>query len=200
MKKKNHTSVRLDDETLAIVAKYQEQFGDDVSASQTIARLVRAADGEKFIVVKSSSLAPHEELSFFAAQLAKTTQLWREIRSRLNAPRPMDAADTIALKNWQEERKKIHQFYIECDSLCRKAHALSALLTTTSADEWLNLEDTAMMIARWAQECEAAAEKESNSAKKKSHLNFRDLYRNAVEFLRRVGIEPTPPEQDPTKK
>jgi hypothetical protein len=200
VKKKNHTSVRLDDETLAIVAKYQEQFGDDVSASQTIARLVRAADGEKFIVVKSSSLAPHEELSFFAAQLAKTTQLWREIRSRLNAPRPMDAADTIALKNWQEERKKIHQFYIECDSLCRKAHALSALLTTTSADEWLNLEDTAMMIARWAQECEAAAEKESNPAKKKSHLNFRDLYRNAVEFLRRVGIEPTPPEQDPTKK
>jgi hypothetical protein len=199
VKKKNHTSVRLDDETLAIVAKYQEQFGDDVSASQTIAKLVRAADGEKFIVVKSSSLAPHEELSFFAAQLAKTTQLWREIRSRLNAPRPMDAADTIALKNWQEERKKIHQFYIECDSLCRKAHALSALLTTTSAEEWLNHEDTAMEFARWAQECEAAAEKESNPAKKKKHLTYRDLYRNMVAFLRRVGIEPTPPDQAPDK-
>jgi hypothetical protein len=199
VKKTSHTSVRLDDETLAIIAKHQQRFGDDVSASQTIARLVRAADGEKFLVLKTTSLAPHVELSFFAAQLAKTTQLWREVKSRLNAPRPMDTADTIALKKWQDERKKIERFYTECDALCRKAHALSALLTTTSAEEWLNLEDTAMEIARWAQECEAAAAKESNPAKKTSHLTYRDLYRNVVAFLRRVGIEPTPPDKAPNK-
>jgi hypothetical protein len=85
--KTKHLTAGLDDETAAIVEKYQAQF--DTQISETISRLIRAADGEKFIMVVSTSVAHTDELSFFAGQLDKVKTTWREIKSRLNAPRPI---------------------------------------------------------------------------------------------------------------
>ena len=108
--KTKHITVRLDDETAAIVEKYQLQFG--TKTSETISRLVRAADGEKFVSLVSTAVAHTDELSFFAGQLDKTKILWREIKSRLNAPRPIDPSDTAAIKQWHDDRQKIKKFYV----------------------------------------------------------------------------------------
>ena len=111
--KAKHSSIRLDEETQAVIAKYQEQHGGDISASEAVKHLVQAADGKKFLTVISSSVAPHEELSFYAGQLEKTKLLWREVKSRLNAPRPLDPSDVAGLQQWRAERAKIQKFYAD---------------------------------------------------------------------------------------
>jgi len=198
--KKRHSSIRLDIATQEIVEKYRLQFGESVSVNETVQRLIQAADDKKFVTVVSSQLSHSEELAFLAGQLEKTKLLWREVKSRLQSPRPMDPNDEAALKQWRAEREKIGIFYKECDTLFRKARALSEVLTTTSADEWLNMQDLALQLHKWTQECQKAADKESNPAKRKAHLDYKMLYENVVVFLHRVGIEPTPPEDDPVKK
>lgn len=115
--KEKHSSIRLDAATLAIVQRHQGQFADSPSIGETIQRLVQAADEKKFLTVVSSSLAPHEELSFFAGQLDKTKLLWREVKSRLNAPRPLDPTDAAGLKQWRDERARIQKFYTDCDDV-----------------------------------------------------------------------------------
>jgi hypothetical protein len=198
--KTKHSSIRLDEETQAIIAKYQEQHGGDISASDAVKHLVQAADGKKFLTVISSTLAPHEELSFFAGQLEKTKLLWREVKSRLNAPRPLDPNDAAGLKQWRDERAKIQKFYSDCDSLWRKAYSLSEVLTGTSVDDWVNMEDLAMVLANAEQDYAKAAEKETDPVKQKDLLGYQTLYSNVLVFLLRVGIKPTPPEQAPNKK
>ena len=198
--KEKHSSIRLDAATLAIVQKHQAQFADSPSIGETIQRLVQAADGQKFLTVVSSSLAPHEGLSFFAGRLENLKILWREVRSRLNAPRPLDPNDAAGLKQWRDERAKIQKFYTDSDALWRKAHSLSEVLTATSTDDWVNMEDLAMMFAQWEKESEKAAVKETDPAKRQRQLDYQTLYRNLLTFLRRVGIEPTPPDQAPNKK
>jgi hypothetical protein len=197
--KETHSSIRLDAATLAIVQKHQAQFGDAPSIGETIQRLVQAADGKQFLTVVSTSVAPHEELSFFAGQLEKTKLLWREVKSRLNAPRPLDPNDVAGLKQWRDERAKIQRFYADCDALWHKAHSLSELLTETSRDDWVNMEDLAMLFTQWEQEYAKAAAKETDPAKRKNHQDYQTLYQNLLAFLRRVGIRPTPPEQSPLK-
>jgi hypothetical protein len=162
--------------------------------------LIQAADGKKFLTVVSGAMAPHEELSFYAGQLEKTKLLWREVKSRLNAPRPLDPNDAAGLKQWRDERVKIQKFYADCDALWRKAHSLSEVLTATSNDEWVNMQDLAMMFAQWEGEYAKAAVKETDPAKRQRNLDYQTLYRNLLTFLRRVGIEPTPPDQAPNKK
>jgi hypothetical protein len=198
--KTKHSSIRLDEETQAIIAKYQEQHGGDISASDAVKHLVQAADGKKFLTVISSTLAPHEELSFFAGQLEKTKLLWREVKSRLNAPRPLDPNDAAGLKQWRDERAKIQKFYSDCDSLWHKAYSLSEVLTATSIDDWVNMEDLAMVLANAEQDYAKAAEKETDPSKKKQLLAYQALYQNLLAFLLRLGIKPTPPEQAPNKK
>jgi hypothetical protein len=198
--KTKHSSIRLDEATFAIIEKYQEQFSDSPSVSLTVERLIQAADGKKFITIIPSSLSHSEELSFFAGQLDKTRILWKDVRSRLAAPRPLDPNDLAGLKRWREDREKIERFHTECESLWGRAHSLSAVLTTTSPDEWLNMEDTAMLFSRWIQEHKKAADKATDPAVKKEQGQYKVLYENLVAFLHRIGVEPTPPDQDPTKK
>lgn len=198
--KTKHSSIRLDEETQAVIAKYMEQHGGDISASDAVKQLIQAADGKKFLTVVSSAMAPHEELSFYAGQLEKTKLLWREVKSRLNAPRPLDPNDSAGLKQWRDERAKIQRFYADCDALWQKAHSLSELLTGTPHDDWVNMEDLAMLFTQWEKEYEKAAAKETNPAKKQQHLDYQTLYKNLLAFLRRVGIRPTPPDQAPNKK
>ena len=198
--KAKHSSIRLDEETQAVIAKYQAQHGGDISASEAVKQLVQAADGKKFLTVISSSLAPHEELSFYAGQLEKTKFLWREVKSRLNAPRPLDPNDEDSVKQWRDERAMIQKFYLDCDVLLHKAYSLSELLTVTTSDDWLNMEKLAAQFTQWEKEYEKAAAKETDPAKKKLHLEYQTLYRNLLAFLRRVGIRPTPPEQAPDKE
>ena len=198
--KAKHSSIRLDEETQAIIAKYQAQHGGDISASEAVKQLVQAADGKKFLTVISSSLAPHEELSFYAGQLEKTKLLWREVKSRLNAPRPLDPSDTDGLNQWRAERAKIQAFYSGCDALWHKAHSLSALLTGTTQDDWLNMEDLAMVFVRWEKEYAQALTKTTDPAKRQEYLKYLKLHRDLIVFLRRVGIRPTPPEQAPDKE
>ena len=198
--KTKHSSIRLDEETQVIIAKYQERHGGDISASEAVKQLVQASVGKNFLSVVSSSLAPHEELSYYANQLEKTKLLWREVKSRLNAPRPLDPNDAVGLKQWRDERAKVQKFYSECDALWHKANSLSELLTGTTHYEWLNMEDLAMMFTEWEQEYQRAAAKETDLTKKQRHLDYQTLYQNLLAFMRRVGIRPTPPEQAPNKK
>jgi len=198
--KAKHSSIRLDEETQAVIAKYQAQHGGNISASEAVKQLVQAADGKKFLTVISSSLAPHEELSFYAGQLEKTKFLWREVKSRLNAPRPLDPNDEDSVKQWRDERALIQKFYLDCDVLWHKAYSLSELLTVTTSDDWLSMEKLAAQFTQWEKEYEKAAAKEIDPAKKKLHLEYQTLYRNLLAFLRRVGIRPTPPEQAPDKE
>jgi len=198
--KETHSSIRLDAATLAIVQKHQAQFADSPSIGETIQRLIQAADGKKFLTISTSSIAPHEELSYYANQLEKTKLLWREVKSRLNAPRPIDPNDAVGLKQWRDERAKVQKFYSECDALWHKANSLSELLTGTTHYEWLNMEDLAMMFTEWEQEYQRAAAKETDPTKKQRHLDYQTLYQNLLAFMRRVGIRPTPPEQAPNKK
>jgi len=67
--KTKHLTVRLDDDTAAIVEKYQTQFGTQIS--ETISRLIRAADGEKFVMLVSTSVAHTDELHFLPGSLIK---------------------------------------------------------------------------------------------------------------------------------
>lgn len=198
--KEKHSSIRLDAATLEIIQKYQQQFGNDISVTETVQRLIQAADGKNFLTVVSSAMAPTEELSYFAGQLEKTKLLWREVKSRLNAPRPLDPNDAAGLKQWRDERAKIQKFYSDCDALWHKAFTLSETLTGTTQTEWLNMEDLAMLFAQWEKEYEKAAAKETNPAKRQQHLDYQTLYKNLLAFLRRVGIRPTPPDQAPNKK
>lgn len=187
--KKKHLTLRLDDETSNIVEKYANQF--DVTTSKTIERLIQAADGKQFVAVVSTALSHSEELSFFAGQLEKTKLLWREIKSRLNAPRPLDPSDTDALKQWRADRDRIQKFYDECDTLWRKSHSLSAVLTTSSADEWSNMQSLASVLCRWIKECQESADKETDPAIKKMNLKVKADIESVSAFLHRLGIEPT---------
>ena len=193
-----HLTLRLDDETNGIVEKYEKQFG--VTTSKTIERLIQAADGKQFVTVISTALSHSEELSFFAGQLEKTKLLWREIKSRLNAPRPLDASDTDAVKQWRADRERIQKFYDECDTLWRQSHSLSAVLTTSSADEWSNMQGLASVLRRWSKECQDSADKETDPAIKKMNLKVKADIELASAFLHRLGIEPTPPNLHPPNK
>ena len=197
--KTKHSSIRLDEETQTIIAEYQERHGGDISASEAVKQLVQASVGKNFLSVVSSSLAPHEELSYYANQLEKTKLLWREVKSRLNAPRPLDPKDVVGLKQWRDERALILKFYTDCNALWERAFTLSETLTTTTHEEWLEMEELAMMFTEWEQEYAQAAVKETNPAKKQRHLDYRKLYLNLLAFLRRIGVRPPPPEQSPLK-
>lgn len=197
--KETHSSIRLDAATLAIVQKHQALFADAPSIGETIQRLVQAADGKKFLTIATSSIAPHEELSYYANQLEKTKLLWREVKSRLNAPRPLDPKDEAGLKQWRDERALILKFYTDCNALWNRAFTLSETLTATTHEEWQNMEDLAMLFTEWEQEYAQAIVKETDPAKKQRHLDYQTLYQNLLAFLRRVGIKPTPPEQSPLK-
>ncbi len=196
--KTKHLTLRLDDKTAAIVEKFEKQFG--VTTSKTIERLIQAADGKQFVTVVSTALSHSEELSFFAGQLEKTKLLWREIKSRLNAPRPLDPGDDAALKQWRADRERIQKFYDECDTLWRKSHSLSEVLITASAEEWLNMQDVAFMLRAWIKEHQDAADKETNTEAKQTHLEIKAGFELLFAFLHRLGIEPTPPNLLPIKK
>ena len=191
--KPKHSSIRLDEATQAIVEKHQQQFGDTPSVSETVQRLIQAADGKKFVTVLSTSLAPHEELSFFAGQLDKTRMLWREIKSRLNAPRPLDQADTAALKQWREDRQKIEKFYVECDSLWKNARALSEILTKTAPSEWVVMQDAADKLKAWIEYYEGVAKKEADPARKQDSLTFVTECETIAALLHQLGVDPKPP-------
>jgi len=188
--KTKHLTVRLDDETAAIVEKYQAQFG--TKTSETISRLIRAADGEKFVSVLSTSVAHSDELSFFAGQLEKTRILWREIKSRLNAPRPIDPADSEAMRQWGDDRKKIAKFYDECDALWRQSHALASLLTGCSPESFKELERTAGLLKSWAEEYQKYIDKSKNAEERNANLRMKNELLAALSVLVKLGVHPVP--------
>jgi len=191
--KPKHSSIRLDEATQAIVENHQQKFGDAPSISETVQRMIQAADGKMFVSVLSTSVAPTEELSFYAGQLDKTRLLWREIKSRLNAPRPLDQTDTAALKQWREDRQKIEKFYVECDSLWKNARALAETLTKTSPAEWAVMQEAADKLKNWIDYYEGLAKKESDPASKQENLSYVAECKAIVALLHRLGIDPNPP-------
>jgi hypothetical protein len=184
--KTKHLTVRLDDETAAIVEKYQAQFGTQIS--ETISRLIRAADGEKFISVLSTSVVHTDDISFFAGQLEKTKLLWREIKSRLNAPRPIDPGDTDAIRQWREDRVKIEKFYVECDALWRSSHAVASLLTGMSPDIICNMRKTASLLKEWSREYTIIIEKCKTAEEKKANQRAKDDFDAVLALLQQFGI------------
>ena len=184
--KTKHLTVRLDDDTAAIVEKYQTQFGTQIS--ETISRLIRAADGEKFVSVLSTSVAHTDELSFFAGQLDKVKTTWREIKSRLNAPRPIDPADTDAIKQWRDDRVKIKKFYDDCEVLWQKSHALAAALTGISPENLQQMERAAGLLKSWSDEYQEIVARAKTAEEKKTNLQAKQDFDAVLAVLLRLGV------------
>jgi hypothetical protein len=185
--KTKHLTVRLDDETAAIVEKYQAQFG--TQTSETISRLIRAADGEKFVTVVTTSIAHTDELSFFAGRLEKLKILWREVKSRLNAPRPVDPSDSDAINQWHADRQKIKTFYDECDALWRQSHALAAELTGVSADNLAKMERAAGLLKAWSDELQQKSGLSKDAEDRKINLRAKEDFDFVFEIIQRLGIK-----------
>lgn len=188
-----HSSIRLDEATSAIVARYEEQFG--VSTNETIARLIQAADGKNFVTVLSTAASHREELSFFAGQLEKNRLHWRGIKSRLNAPRPIEPDDEAALNQWRDDRARIGKFYEDCNALWRHSFALSAIMTGMTIEELKDLQAVAYWVAYWAKEWEQRAAKAATQKEKETLLETKLVYERVVEAFHRLGIEPMSPEE-----
>ena len=189
-KKNKQASLRLDAEAQAIVERFKLLFGDTVSENETVQRLIKAADDQKFVTVVTSRVASPEELSFLAGQIDRAKILWREIKSRLNAPRPLDQSDVAAVKQWRDDRLKIARFYQESDSLWQKARAMSDMLTETSPAEWEKMQNVANQMRRWADHYQTAAATETNSEEKQRKLEFVAGCQAVLEFFVRLGIRP----------
>ena len=186
--KTKHLTVRLDDETAAIVEKYQALFGG-AKASETISRLIRAADGKTFVSVLSTSVAHTDELSFFAGRLDKLKILWREIKSRLNAPHPIDPDDLAAINQWRDNRVKIQQFYDECDALWQKRRGLATELTGISPDKLLQMERAASLLKSWTDEYQENAARSKNPDDKKAILQAKQDFETILAVLLHLGIK-----------
>jgi hypothetical protein len=186
--KMKHLTVRLDDETAAIVEKYQAQFGTQVS--ETISRLIRAADGEKFVSVISTAVAHTEELSFFAGRIEKAKLLWREIKSRMAAPRPIDPNDTEAIKQWRADRQKFEKFYADCDELWRQSHALAAELTGISPTQFQQMQNAATFLNDCSDDYVKYIAKAKNSAERKEHMQNKQNIDAVLVVLNRLGVQP----------
>lgn len=184
--KTKHITVRLDDEAAAIIEKYQAEFG--TKTSETISRLIQAADGKEFLSVISTAISHTDELSFFAGQLDKTKMLWREIKSRLNAPRPIDPSDTEAIKQWREDRLKIKTFYDDCDALWRQSHALATELTKISSEQIQQMERAATVLKSWSDEYEQIAARSKNPDEKKHAIQAKEDFDAILAVLKRIGI------------
>ena len=191
--KPKHSSIRLDEATSAIVARYEKQFG--VSTNETIARLIQAADGKKFVIALSTAVSQREELSFFAGQLEKNRLHWREIKSRLNAPRPIDPDDEAAMQQWRDDRARIEKFYEECNALWRHSFALSAIMTGMADEELKELQAVAYWVKHWAKEREQQAAKAATPKEKETLLGTKAVYERVVTAFHRLGIEPVSPEE-----
>ena len=185
--KTKHLTVRLDDETAAIVEKYQTQFG--TKTSETISRLIRAADGEKFFSVLSTSIAHTDELSFFAGSVDKLKVLWREVKSRLNAPRPVDPSDSDAIKQWQDDREKIKKLYDDSDALWRQSHALAAELTGISLEKIQKLERVAALLKEWSATFQTNIDKSKSAEEKKVNLQAKQDFEAVSSVLLTIGIK-----------
>ena len=188
MKTKHHT-IRLDDETNAIVQKHQVQFG--TSTSETIQRLIQAADGKHFVSVLSTTLSRSEDLSYFAGQLEKTRLLWREIKSRLNAPRPLDPNDAPAIKEWHDDRVRIQTFNDECKTLSEFSHSLLKSLTGTSHDNLVHMQKAAKFLHMWSRQYQQMGEHAKNPRQKEEALEAKEALDSVLAVLQRLGIEPT---------
>ena len=110
-----------------------------------------------------------------------------------NAPRPLDQADTAALKQWREDRQKIEKFYVECDSLWKNARALAETLTETAPAEWAVMQEAADKLKNWIDYYEGLAKKESDPASKQENLSSVAECKAIVALLHRLGIDPNPP-------
>lgn len=187
--KTKHLTVRLDDETAAIVEKYQAQFGTQIS--ETISRLIHAADGKKFVSVLSTSIAHTDELSFFAGRLEKLKLLWREVKSRLNAPHPVDPSDFAAIKQWQDDREKIKKFYAECDELWKQSYSLAAELTGISPEKLKQLNRAASLLKYWSDEYQKIVNQSKTAEEKKSNLQAKQNFDSVLEVLLHIGVKPS---------
>jgi phage host-nuclease inhibitor protein Gam len=187
--KTKHLTVRLDDETAAIVEKYQAQLG--TQTSETISRLIRAADGEKFVSVISTAVAHTEELSFFAGRIEKAKLLWREIKSRMAAPRPIDPNDTEAIKQWRTDRQKFEKFYADCDELWRQSHALAAELTGISSAQFQEMQHAANFLKVCSDDYVKGIARAKNSADRKEHMQNKQSIDSVLVVLNRLGVQPS---------
>lgn len=186
--KTQHITVRLDDDTAAIVKKNQALFGTQIS--ETISRLIHAADGKTFVSVLSTSVAHTDELSFFAGQLDKVKTTWREIKSRLNAPRPVDPDDTDAIKQWRDDRVKIKKFYEDCEALWQKSHALAAALTGISPENLQQMERAATLLKLRSDEYQEIAARAKTTEEKKTNLQAKQDFDAVLAVLLRLGVNP----------
>ena len=185
--KKTHFTIRFSDETDAIIKKYQEQFGTE--RSETIERLIQAADGKQFVTVVTSSVSRVEELSYFSSQLDKTKTLWREIKSRLNAPRPIDPRDVEAINQWRADREKIKKFYSECDALWKLFHSLTATLAGATLDDIHKMQQVLELLSSWAAEYKKAMNQKTNLQEKESIAKaVRDI-ECVISLLNRLGVK-----------
>jgi len=185
--KTKHLTVRLDDETAAIVEKYQAQFG--TQTSETISRLIRAADGEKFVTVVTTSIAHTEELSFFAGRVEKLKMVWRELKSRLAAPRPIDPNDTDAINQWRAEREKIAKFYDDCTTLWNACHSICGKLTGLSTADLEKIQKVLASLSSWSSEYEKNAKLTKTQDEKNSYLSAKKDFDVVIDFLKQLGIE-----------
>jgi hypothetical protein len=187
--KTKHTNIRLDDETAAIIEKYQVQFG--TKTSETIARLIKAADGAKFVTVISSTVSHGNQIAHLAGQLEKAKYFFREIKSRLNVPPPIDPGDASTMKLWNDQRQKIKQFYDECDTLWKFTHSVTGTMLGTTLQEIHEMQAAAALLTKWSDEYKKIIADSKNSNEKTTYSDAIHNFESVLTVLHRLGIEPT---------
>jgi hypothetical protein len=185
--KKKHTTIRLDTDTAAIVESYQKVWGTQIS--ETVSRLILAADGKESVIVVSTAVAKTNDLSYFAGRLDKVILLWREIKSRLNAPRPIDPDDYDAMNKWQEDREKIKMFYDDCRKLWQQSHALAADLSGISLSKFRQMEEAAIILKSWSDDYKEYAAEAINIEKKNGYLLVKRDLDTILAVLLRLGVK-----------
>jgi hypothetical protein len=196
--KLRHLTIRLDETTCAIIEKYGAQFG--TKTSETVERLIQAADGKNFLTLISTAVARPDELSFLAGQLVKVRLLWREVKSRLNVPRPLDSSDTAAVSQYQTDRARIETFYKESTVLQNNSQALCALMTAITQAELKQMQTVAFLAQEWVKDIQTKAAQTDNAKERSDLLESQKPYTQVVEVFHRLGIEPVSHTEDGEQK
>ncbi len=184
-KKSNQFDFRADEDTADRIYNRVDIAG--CRPSEAIRQLIEDGDTRCARVILTPKTPP-EQLEEFIGALKGWRHDFQSVRSRLNAPMPLNSNDielTEQVRKWRATAEELHQKIME---LLSSALATHRVLTRLTPQKVSLLRKNYPHVFRAAKNCEEKAAKAEKSSEKATFASMSETYRIIAELIEDMGI------------
>ena len=99
-------------------------------------------------VVINSTLGDRVDLSLFLGATHHLREHWRDVRSRVNLPRPIRPDDDAEMEEWKTQKEKINNYFSYCEDTKKRLEKLSVFFSGLTQIDYENLKKLGVLTAR----------------------------------------------------